>query len=181
MQRHFARHRIRLRQAIKDPHLNSTPFSTPTLWRPVTHYEEHVSDNELLSNEEPNPSSVPHYTKKYWATRPIRTMQNPSRVHHARNTSSDTEFVSNRQQRSSSLRLATIPKIPIEDANIANTDDANSLMLHSANIRIEQSNQRFSSLHTDTRLKQRRMPMWLMWTLDDGSPFELTRPHETHI
>ena len=98
-------------------------------------------------------------------------MQTPSRVHHARNTSSDTEFVSNKTTKI----LKPPPRCHtqnIEDANIANTDDANSLMLHSAKkntssrlrIRIEQATKDFQAFLSIPRLIKPRMPIRLMGT-----------------
>jgi hypothetical protein len=92
-----------------------------------------------------------------------------------------------RQQRSSNLHLATITQ-NIEDANIANTDDANSLMLHSAKKYVVKtpnshrtSNKRFSSLLIDTTPNKTENANTAN---GDKSPFELTRPpvkERTHL
>jgi hypothetical protein len=114
-------------------------------------------------------------------------MQNPSRVHHARNTSSDTGFVSNKTTKI----LKPPPRCHtqnIEDANIANMNDVNSLMLHSAKttssrlrIRINKKPKDFQAFLLIPRLIKPRIPIWLMGT---KAPSNLQRPpvkERTHL
>jgi hypothetical protein len=144
----------------------------------LTPREEH-SDNELLLNEAAKRSSSLHLT----------TIPNNTEEHGCHEAPLGLHYAETRRQtpKSSSTRQIKIVKPPprspryhtqnIRDANIASTNDANHLMLHSAKKYVKTpnsyrtSNQRFSSLRIDTPNKTENANI----ANTDESPFELTK------